>query len=180
MKKASCLLLALICLCGCRLHDDYTGEPFLRLEYTAEGDHAVYEDWGLRMGNSFGSACSGGGLQLKDNANGGQACFILDIERLDLYLESRVPYFTEGRKYDYKSAENGQGSFFEGSFGTARITDGWFLFTRRSSQPYCPYELHFEFNGKDGQGLPFSIKDGCIQVGRRYRKDIGGLIKDSE
>ena len=181
MKKVAFLFLFMLCLCSCRMHDDYTGEPFFKLMYTVDGKQASYEDWGqvekYYFGSGFTSESYGSGLWLKENANGGEARFDLDIERLSLRLETRTPYFIEGERYDVASSGE---SRFAGNSGSALITAGWYCFSRKSSQPYCPYDLLFEFTCTDGQGLVTELKDGCIQVGRRFQRDIKGLIKESE
>ena len=170
MKKAVCLLITLICLCSCALHDDYTGEPFVSLEYTVDENTVKYEDWGELFGygtNRF-SPSSTGGLYLQSNPNGGEAHFVIETELITLNLETSAAYFTDSKRYSLTPQES--------SYGYVPATNGWCFLTTKSSEPYCTFEAHFEFDCSDGQNV-YHITDGCIRVGRRFQKDIQGLIK---
>lgn len=175
MKKATCLLVMLLCLCSCRLYDKYTGEPFIGMEYTVDGERVEYEDWGKLYGTYSFYALSSGGLSLRNNPNGGEAHLSLTVEHISLNLGTPSTSFTDSRRYSIPSGED---NYYEGVYGNAAATEGWCYLTTKSSEPYCTYEVHFEFTCYDGQNT-YRITDGCIRVGRRFQENIKGLIKKS-
>lgn len=177
MRRIAPLLLALLSLCSCKLHDDYTGEPFIHLEYVVDGQRFEYEDWGFVSGNHFyaESSCR---LWLEENPNGGSARFQLQSNYLTLSLDEQKSWFTDGNRYQLSDKDNAGQNYMKGQYGDATITGGWYMFTRKSSEPYCSYELHFQFTCDDGQST-FEATEGILQVGRRmqYIKK-GELIKE--
>ena len=179
MRRFAPLLLALLCLCSCKLHDDYTGAPFIHLEYMVDGQRIEYEDWGFVYLNHFyaESSCC---LWLEENPNGGSARFQLQSNYLTLSLNEQKSWFTEGARYTLSPKDNDTASqnYMKGQYGDATITGGWYMFTRKSSEPYCSYELHFQFTCDDGQST-FEATDGILQVGRRTQHlKKGELIKE--
>ena len=182
------MLSALLCLTGCRLHDDYTGEPFFRLEYTVEGEHYVYEDWGhiqpgyLLSSSYFEPDSFNTGLYSRNaDANESVAFFSMQTLYLSLFLASDWRFFTDGKRYTYNEDLQKQG--LEGCTlyypRDARITGGWYSLTRNSSEPYGVYDVRFEFTCRDGEG-DFMLSDGIIKVGRRLQRDVKSLIKNEE
>ena len=183
MRKAATLLIALFCFTGC-LHDNYTGEPFIHMEYTAYGVRYEYEDWGRMWGVwSFGPISGGNGLQSKQiDANESQARFGLQTDNLTLWLPCDWRFYTDGKRYEYKAdpQSNRPYTCILDVPETARMTKGWYILTRKSTEPYCTYEIHFEFTCNGEQG-PFEITDGIIQVGRRFQStNVKEFIKDEE
>ncbi|MBR4826937.1 MAG: hypothetical protein IKZ91_03530 [Bacteroidales bacterium] len=181
MRKAVLLLLAALSLTACRLHDKYTGEPFIHLEYTVGGERFVYEDWGVMWSSYyFGAESGGAGLQHKQiDANTTQARFGLETDYLTLWLPCDKPYYTDGKVYEYKYDPQSRRPYtcILDVPQTGRLTKGHYSLTRKCSKPYCTYEVHFEFTCKGGQG-DFEVTDGVIQVGRRFQeKDISNFIK---
>lgn len=181
MKKAWIALLSLLCLAGCRLHDDYTGEPYIRIEYTLNGEHQIYEDWGHEevglLSNFFVPYTTGRGLSLLNLAeNESVAFFELHTRTIFLYLESNKPYFIDGKQYVYYQREGTSGCCVA-SYPYTALSEGWFSITRHTTEPYCRFDLSFELHGMDGN-QPVDITEGIIQVGRRFQKgSISGLIK---
>ncbi len=186
MKKIVFLILALSFLTSCRLHDKYTGEPLIHIEYTVDGEHFVYEDWGhIEAGflSDRFKADSKGNLrsQIVD-ANESIAVLALDTSCISLYLESDWRFFTDSKRYEYKEDPQKQGldgcKLIQPKQGT--ITGGWYTLTRKCVEPYCTYDLHFEFTGRNSEG-EFAITDGIIQVGRRFQQTgVDGLIRNEE
>ncbi len=182
MRKAAIIILSLVCLVGCKLHDDYTGEPFLHMEYTLDGEHHVYEDWGHVLSgffrNSFGAVSRGDGLGLLTlDVNESIACFDLGTEKLGLYVESNKPFFIDGKRYDYYHREGTKVCYYLESQRVV-LTEGWYSFTRHTVEPYCSFDFRFEFHGSDSDGMPVDVTEGIIQVGRRFQRgDISGLVK---
>ena len=174
-----------MCLSGCRLHDKYTGEPFIHLEYTVEGEHFVYEDWGVLWGpRSFGARSGGGGLQSrKIDANESQARFGLVTDYITLWLPCDWRFFTDGKRYEYKAdpqSNRPNTCILDIPENSARMTKGWYTLTRNSTEPYCTYEVHFEFTCR-GEQREFEVTDGIIQVGRRFQENgVESLIKNEE
>lgn len=186
MRRVAIVLFALISLTGCRLHDDYTGEPFFRLEYTVEGEHFVYEDWGRIergfLNSSFAPVSFGTGLYSRSvDANESVACFELWSSYLSLRLESDWRFFTDGKRYEYREDPQKQG--LDGNTlhepQEARITEGWYSFTRKCSEPYGVYEICFGFKCHGNDGF-FEITDGIIKVGRRLQADVKDFIKSEQ
>lgn len=183
MRKTLLLLFAMTCLAGC-IHDDFTGEPFIHLEYTVNGERFEYEDWGeMRSDRVFGPVSQGQGLQPKQiDANESQARFGLETPNLTLWLPCDWRFYTDGKRYEYKTDPQSRRPYtcILDVPQTARITKGWYILTRKSTEPYCTYEIHFEFTCDGGQG-EFEVKDGIIQVGRRFQRErITDFIRNEE
>lgn len=187
MRKTVLLLLALSFLAGCRPHDDYTGEPCIHMEYTVDGEHYVYEDWGhIAPGYILSSGRfepdSEGGLSSKSAGEGqSTACFDLRSNGIQLRLESPQSFFVDGRQYQYKQDPQKQGLDLCVLYKPekAAMTEGRYSFSRKCSEPYCRYEVRFEFTCQ-GEQRTFEITDGIIQVGRRFQADIKSLIKSPD
>ena len=186
MRKTVLSALVLLCLAGCKMHDDYTGEPFIHLEYTMNGEHCVYEDWGRTersfLGSYYAPISGGDGLNYWEPAdNQGYILFTLNNKHLSFQLMDNQPYFVDGRRYQFKPADE-SGSFPCSIYKPVeiRIDEGWFSFTRYTTEPYCRYDIHFECRGvKDDQS--YEVTEGIIQVGRRFQhNDVKGLIKKEE
>lgn len=194
MKRLAAMLLAIVCIAGC-MHDDYTGEPFYIIEFTLDGERIHYEDWGLVRGGFLGSSLivsyESPGLHLKDPGTGQKiACFkLINPKLIDLCFESDQASFVEGMRYTYKDDpqkkiwEEGVSMIHKskenGVPEDARITDGWYSFSRKSSEPYGRYEVYFEFSCQ-GEQRTLEIKDGIIQVGRRFQGDMSSMIRKAE
>ena len=177
MRKLWTLAFALLCLTGCRLHDDYTGEPFIRLEYTVNGEHFIWEDWGYVHSYILSSefiSNSHGGLFLNDvNKENCFTVFQLANSYLSFELNSPEQCFYEGLRYELDS----RSSFSIRKPDALTFTGGWFFFTRHTVEPYCKFDMHFEFWGTQN-GHTYRVTEGVIQVGRRFqRTDISNLIK---
>lgn len=166
MKKYFFLLSALLCLGACKLHDDYTGEPFVRLEYTLDNEHTVYEDWGRMLGTAFGPVCSGSLQTVELGQNESIVRFSLYSPLLELVFDNDRGGFTDGRRYDYSPYEWSEPCVLYSE--QAKAIGGWYIFTKKVTEPYCPYEVHFELTFSDGK-RNYELTDGCIQMGRRMR-----------
>ena len=183
MKRIVLLFLALSCLASCRLHDDYTGEPFIHLEYTVGSERFVFEDWGHIypgfLSDSFGpySQCSLYSQQVAFNQS--IATLSLSSDCLNLYLESDRHFFTDGKRYVYKESPQKEAcSLIQPKQGTAM--SGWYSLTRKCTEPYCSYDVHFEFTCRNGEE-EFEITDGILQVGRRCRQSgVKNFIKNED
>ena len=170
------LLLAFLCLTGCKLHDNYTGEPFIRVEYTVDGKHYEYEDWGklgpgyLFMKESF-EPLSGGGLStIYVDEQSSVARFLISNEFLFLNLESPDKDFIDGRKYEitpFLFQEPSPSHFTVPA--KANVTSGWFSLHRKTVEPYCVYDVRFEFHCK-GPNAEYDVTEGIVQVGRRFQR----------
>ena len=154
----------------------------VHLEYTIDGEHHVYEDWGHLLkgyyGDSFEADSWGNGLGLLTlDINESIARFDLCAEKLELYVESNKPYFIDGKRYDYYHRDGTKICNYQ----QAVLTEGWFSFTRHTIEPYCRFDFRFEFHGTDNDGMPVDITEGIIQVGRRFQRGgISDLVKKEE
>ena len=167
---------------GCSPHSDYTGEPCIHLEYTIGDTHYVYEDWGTIEPRLFGSAYvpeSGGpGLYMELlTENQSVACIDLYNLYMSLHLESTRTYFIDGKKYEYHPADADEMNCLYKP-EPMKVTDGWFSITKKTAEPYCRYDIRFEFKCQNGQQQVFDVTDGYIQVGRRFQSsDVRSMIK---
>lgn len=177
MRKLWILAFALLWLTGCSLHDEYTGEPFIRLEYTVNGEHFIWEDWGHVQSYFLSSdfvSDSYGALYLNDvNKENCFTVFQMANTYLSFELNSPEQCFYEGLKYELDSRSQFSIHLPE----NVPMTEGWFFFTRHTAEPYCKFDMRFEFRGTQN-GQPYRVSEGVIQVGRRFqRTDISNLIK---
>ena len=184
MRSIIAILIAAVCLAACRPDNTYTGEPYIHMEYTVDGQHYVAEDWGRLektfLGYDMFSNCSGGGLRLLQlDINESVAVFELGTKELSLRLESDRPYFIDGRRYEYFQRIDAAESFLCRP-ANATVTKGWFSLTRHTTEPYCRYDVMFELHAEGTDG-DYEITDGIIQVGRRFQRyDVSSLIKTEE
>ena len=118
----------------------------------------------------------GAGLYSNTAGNQGVASFSLYNELVDFYVSSDRAYFLDSKRYSRKDA----GIYIHLQEGTIQAKEGWYCFTRNTSEPYCRYEVHFEFTCQ-GQYGTYEITDGVIQVGRRFQSaEVKNLIRSSE
>ena len=183
MKKYFLLFVLLGCLTGCRLYDKYTGEPLAIMEYTLDGDHHSYEDWGYVRQDLFGKSFLSninGGLHLRATAQDQNvAVFEMRIEDLQLSLQSSGAAFIDGKRYEYQKFGTMADSYFTHGAETSTLESGWYSFSRTSTNPCCSYELRFEFTFK-GPNSTYELKDGIIQIDRRFQRlESGKLIAPS-
>ena len=154
------------------------------MEYTVDGEHYVIEDWGYLdkgfLGYGMYSNCIGSGLRLLQlDINESVAAFELVTGELSLRLESNLPYFIDGRRYNYVHRMGAAESILSKP-ANATVTEGWFSLTRHTTEPYCRYDVLFELHA-NGTDREYDITDGIIQVGRRFqRDDVSNLIKTEE
>ena len=180
MKRVAVLFLFLFCLTACVWRDNFPGEPCVRLEYTVNGERVTYEDWGGWQSGLFSKSyrprTEGSGLTLSSSGNQGVASFVLYNGWIKFRASSDRAYFLDSKRYPCKDAEillNCKGFFY-------KPLDGWYCFTRNTSEPYCRYDVHFEFTA-EGPNETYVITDGVLQVGRRFQSaEVKNLIKSSE
>lgn len=184
MKRIFILLLTLFCLSACRTHDDYTGEPCVSMEYKIDGEQVCFEDWGRIingvLGDSFQPLSFGRGLWQECTPDDTVACFELQLKSLSLKLKSDKKVFVNEKRYLFEVGEEGLKPGNYVYVGSERVwfVNGWFSLQRYSKNPYCCYEVHFEFTGKGANGT-FELTDGRIEMGRRFQYiDSRKLIVD--
>ena len=181
MRRIIALMIAAACLAACRPYDTYTGEPYVHMEYTIDGQHYVFEDWGHLENVLFGSHMSpdsyGGGLKLQQmDINESVAFFELETKEMVLRFASNKLYFIDGMRYEYSNMIDAVKSYLRQP-EEAIVTGGWFSLTRHTAEPYCRYDVLFELHAW-GADREYDITDGIVQVGRRFQdSDITNLIK---
>ncbi len=180
MRRIVAVFIAAICLAACKPDNTYTGEPFVHIEYTVDGQHYVYEDWGHLEYYSMEPYSFGSGIRLLNlSSNQSVAIFELKTNDMSLLLASNGPVFIDGRRYEYYYLQNTKHSTFRLP-ADAVVSDGWFSITRHTTEPYCRYDVRFELHA-NGNNREYDITDGIIQVGRRFQgNDVKNLIKQEE
>lgn len=176
MKKLFAFLPFFLCIAACYPKDDYTGEPFLREEFTVNGQHYSWEDWGYLygglLGKNFQPNTEGQGISAESiNDSLRIAVFHLETPHITYNLTNFSSFFYDGRVYQYqKDTLTGfrNGTPHIQNPVNARIESGWYSFTRQCVEPYDSYVLRFEFDCIDGQGCIVQVRDGIVEMGRRF------------
>lgn len=175
MKKLLSAISALLVLVSCQSKDDYTGEPFLRISYTVDGEPFSWEDWGETrpsfLGSYFAPESEGSGLLPHTQADSSVlASFTLGYNNhqpLDIYIDSNLPYFTENTKYSLPQQQFYSVLLMQHP-GEAVAFDGWFSFSRKVSEPFGCYSMSFCFDCATSAGDTLAVRDGNIEVYRRF------------
>lgn len=172
MKRIFAVLLALSALAACRPSNKYTGEPLLTLQYTVDGEPHFWEDWGSVEKGGFGTnhflpESEGDGLRQNVWADTSRlATFNLYCNKLRIGITNSQPYFVADSIYTVSS--NNDSCLFILSNLDAVSTGGWYSFSRKVSEPYGCYSLYFSFDCADGNGNTYAVRDGVLEIGRRF------------
>lgn len=168
MKKLFACIPVLLCVLGCYPKDNYTGEPLLREYYTIDGKLYTWEDWGYLsrgfLGQNFNAFSQGSGVHVERvNDSVRISVFSLDTPNFSYFLTDSTSLFYDGQVYH---ARKNSCKLIKPE--QARVESGWYSFTRKREKPYDSYVMRFEFECVNGQGQIIKVRNGILEMGRRY------------
>lgn len=181
MKKLLFLSFAVLTLSACKSEDPYKDEPFIREEFSVDGERYVWEDMGHEIKDlfedyiepdSFGDAVSVRSIDDSTRI----ASFSLHTEKIDYQLINYTSFFFEGRRYEVIKDTLHYTASQILSPVAAKVVGGWFSLSHKPVQPIDRYVLTFEFDCVTESGDTVRVRDGLLEVCRRFNAGYSKFI----